>query len=357
MSRAALVLSLTALFSTLLTGCFGCDAPYDQTILLTPEQYAEWEAGGTTGGLGGLATTADPTTAGATAGDTTGDTTGATTTSGSTGDATTGAGTTGEKLDAGEVCKAVCLSRYNDINGCSVGEKNADGFIPIECTILPFCGGRNHLCVRSHGALGELASAAAWLTRAAHDEAASVHAFVALAAELAAHGAPAALLARVQAAAADETRHAAALAGLAREHGAPVHAPQIAATPPRDLLAIACENAREGCVHETWAALSAAHQARHAAAPGLRATFAGIAADEARHAELAWALDAWLMGQLDPAERALVEVARLAAAHELQATLAAAVHGPELAELGLPDPVTTRRLATGLDAALWSRAA
>ncbi|MDC0670585.1 hypothetical protein [Nannocystis radixulma] len=124
--------------------------------------------------------------------------------------------------------------------------------------------------------------------------------------------------------------------------------------PARTLLAIAVENAVEGCVRETWAALVAAHQARWAAHPAVRSVYRTIAADEARHAELAWAIDSWLSGQLDADGRARVVQARRTAADALAAHLATATDAPELAALGLPAARVAAELFAGLDSALGS---
>jgi rubrerythrin len=211
--------------------------------------------------------------------------------------------------------------------------------------------------VRSHGESADLGPAAAWLARAAHDEAASVHAFEALADELAAHGAPADLLARITTAADDERRHAALVTALAQRHGAEVPAVTITPTPTRDLLALAVENIVEGCVRETWAALSAAHQAKHAHTVELRDLYQSIAADETTHAELAWSIHTWLIGQLNKAEQSLVTAARDAAVRQLHTTLAAHPDEPERQALGIPNRSTALHLLAGLDAALWSQAA
>ncbi|MBZ5712785.1 hypothetical protein [Nannocystis pusilla] len=144
---------------------------------------------------------------------------------------------------------------------------------------------------------------------------------------------------------------------LAEARGAVVAAPAIVAWPDRDLRAIAVENAVEGCVLETWAALVAAHQACAAEDLELRVEFAAIAGDEARHAELAWRLDTWLSGQLDEAARAEVAAARQAAARTLAAALAAAPDHAEVIALGVPSSRAAAQLCAGLDAALWSQAA
>jgi hypothetical protein len=344
MLRAAAALSLSSLFAALLSGCYGCEKEQTVQHMTSKQRYDDvanqrfvdlttFYMFTTSGG--------EPTTGGDTTGGTTGGDTG---------------GNNGELLSDEEICAILCREQHEDINGCKILGETASGYVNFECTYLPFCGGRSHLCVRSHGD-DDSPTAAAWLARAAHDEAASVHAFTALLAELTAHRAPESLLARLRAAADDEVRHAAIIKNLAEAHGAALIPPKITTTPPRTLLAIALENAREGCVNETWAALCAAHQARRAADPHTRTIFAGIAADEARHAELAWSLDTWLMGQLTAAERALVESTRRAAARELHTALADRPHGPELAALGLPDPATARHLAASLDETLWSAAA
>jgi len=341
MSRTTLALALSPLFAVLLSGCaqHSCSdfkgGTYEKTVVLTPDEYAAWASGNPPAPTSGAA-------------ETTGDTTG--------NDTTTGA--PAEMLTPDEVCQAVCLqeSISGDVTACSVGAPDDMGNIPIECELPNVCEGRGHACIRPRPAT-PAPTAGAWLARAAHDEAASVHAFNKLTAELALHNAPASLLARLRAAADDEVRHAASITRLAHEHHAAVPTPELTDIPARDLLAIAVENAVEGCVHETWAALSAAHQARHAATSRLRTIYTHIAGDEARHAELAWALDTWLMDQLTPAERALVETARRTAIHNLRTTLATQPFSPELAALGLPDPTTAAHLAAGLDATLWSLAA
>lgn len=126
------------------------------------------------------------------------------------------------------------------------------------------------------------------LHRMAWMEAASVHAFVRLHRELQAHGAPDDLANRCLLAARDEVRHAHVVARMA---GVPVPRPVVTPLPLRDLDALALDNAVEGCVHETWAAVDAhlrAARGRH------RAAWTRIAADETRHAQLAWDIDAWL---------------------------------------------------------------
>jgi hypothetical protein len=198
----------------------------------------------------------------------------------------------------------------------------------------------------------------AWLAHAAWLEAASIHAFVHLAHDLEAHGAPRSLARWALLAAREEVRHARALAAAAARYGAAVPVPVVTPPAPRALEAIAIENAAEGCVRETWGAAVAEWQARAARDPALRAAFTAIARDEARHAALAWAVDRWASAHLDPAGRARVIAARAAAARELQEEAAGEALDPAAAVLlGLPEPRAMAALAARADAALWSPAA
>jgi hypothetical protein len=193
-----------------------------------------------------------------------------------------------------------------------------------------------------------------YLARSAELEAASVAAFTILAAELACHGADRALLQRTRAAAEDEIVHARLMQRLAERFGGKVQARSVRVGLPRDLEAIALENAVEGCVAETWGCLLGMHQALHAA-PGLRTAYQRIAADEARHAQLSWDIAAWAEGQLGDAAVARIAAHRARAVAALATRLAA---GSDLTEteraLGLPDPAARRRLFEQLETKLWS---
>jgi rubrerythrin len=325
----------------------------DHFIYLTPEEYDQWLHGEATGTDG---TDTDSTdTTGGQQGDTTGDT-------GT--DGTTDGGTT--SADDGwswELCLEICValagaSEWNILECDKTGALDPEGKLEIKCVeILQHCDGRSHACITSHGAIRDDDPVAAHLARAAHDEAASVHAFAALHAELAAAGAPPELLTRIRSAAADEVRHAQAVAALAAGRGAACRPPTRAFVEPRSLHAIAVENAIEGCVRETWAALLAAHQATWAGDPHIRRTMRTIAADEARHAELAWAIDAWLRSVLTPEQWTDVEAARTAAARAVIAGVTTTTPAPDLvAAAGLPDRARATRLVHGLAGALWAAA-
>jgi hypothetical protein len=145
---------------------------------------------------------------------------------------------------------------------------------------------------------GDEAGAVGGWTRMAYAEHASVAAFARLTLQLMALGAPLPLLADVQAAAADEVRHARRCAEVVRALGGPavafgafdVGAPEGQAT----LASVGAAALAEGCFGETLAALVALEAA--AGAEGLAAeVLAEIAADEARHAQLSWRIAAWAL--------------------------------------------------------------
>jgi hypothetical protein len=252
---------------------------------------------------------------------------------------------------------------------CGVGHMSCeamvlDGDIPaVECVIPGDCAagrrprGLRKPCSRPSRRAGVAAASgpAAWLARAAHLEAASVRAFDALASELTALGAPPSLARRARTAAREEARHARVMAALSNRRGARVPAVRVRAGGPRSMLAMAIENAVEGCVRETFAALVAHHQARFAGDADVRRAMRRIADDETSHAALAHDVDAWLAAQLSPSERRRVEAAKRRAARSL-------VEGwrvdPETAAtIGLPGSEGGRALATRLGEELGWRAA
>jgi hypothetical protein len=178
---------------------------------------------------------------------------------------------------------------------------------------------------------------ARWLADGARLEAASVPAFEDLAAELSVLGAPRALIAAAHRSAADEARHARLIGGLARRVGACIAPVQRHETALRGPEPLALDNAVEGCVHEAWAALSAALQAERASSTAVRHIYRSIAADEARHALLSFAANDWLAPKLSSSARRRTEDARHEALGELVTKLA---HEPDAAlqvVLGLPD--------------------
>ena len=192
------------------------------------------------------------------------------------------------------------------------------------------------------------------LARSAWYEAASVHAFVVLARELARHGAPVAMRDAARHAANDEVHHAQLMGNLARARGATPPPVEIKAQGRRSLESIAIENATEGIVGETWAALIAFWQAAHATDPTMRATYARIAEDELRHAELSIEVDAWARTKLRPAAQKRVDAARKRTLAKLAKGVKSEIPSALVAELGMPDAAAMQRLFADARTRVWA---
>lgn len=142
---------------------------------------------------------------------------------------------------------------------------------------------------------GSRAAGLAWLD-AARNERASVPAFLDLAHELGALGAPERLIRATHHAAIEELRHTALCRGLASEVlGGPVGVGPVSGIPRRpELERLVVESYRDGVIGEGAAARRAAFAAE---APGVedrvQRVSRQIAHDEARHAELAWEVIRW----------------------------------------------------------------
>ncbi|MFK7929419.1 MAG: ferritin-like domain-containing protein [Myxococcota bacterium] len=183
----------------------------------------------------------------------------------------------------------------------------------------------------------------------AHLEAAAVVAFERLALDLERIGAPAAFAERAREAAEDEVRHAEQMAAQARARG--VEPQPVCAGPhdsSRSLLALAIENAVEGCVRETYGVVDALHRAQSAESPALRLLFSEIAKDEARHAELSWDLHRWMMSRLCIADRQTVLTAMADAHSDLRDELEAQASSRVQQVLGAPGPTAAMAMAESL---------
>lgn len=179
-------------------------------------------------------------------------------------------------------------------------------------------------------------------------EHASVAAFARFALQLLALGAPSELVEGAQAAMADELRHARLCFALAGAYAGRAIGPgplDPAGALEADEAEILAAAILEGCVGETVAALEALESARCAEDPVVRGVLEGIAADEARHAELAWRFVRWSLAR-DPAARSLVAEV-FAAALALEGVAGAS--RSELAAHGVLDPSARREVR---DAAL-----
>jgi hypothetical protein len=192
-----------------------------------------------------------------------------------------------------------------------------------------------------HGPVGEYFASMAIL------ESGAVIAFRRLEKELIAADAPGELLARVRIAIKDEIRHARKTTALAMKHGVTPGAPSCPSHHgARTLLDVAMENAREGCVRETYGALVAHLQAEDAGDADVRACMQEIATEETQHAALSWDVAMFLESRLTNEERAQVAEVRRAAIRELAEELSVPGCDEVRAVAGIPAPeVATYMLA------------
>jgi hypothetical protein len=156
-------------------------------------------------------------------------------------------------------------------------------------------------------------------------EHAAVASFARFSLQLLGLAAPAELVAAAHTAALDEVKHARACFGVAsRFAGAargPGALPELPSDLECDLLQALVATIHEGCVGETLSAIVVEERARVAGDEHIKATMLEIAADEVRHAELAWQFVAWALdggggafdGEVrDAFELALTRAARVA---------------------------------------------
>lgn len=220
-------------------------------------------------------------------------------------------------LKSDDACEALCravlaLPMDSVVTRCTITSARPDD---VSLTAMFY---EPHQCIGGRRPDGFVEPRCApWVARAAMLEGASITAFARLVRALEHHGAPPALIAEARRAIADEALHAQLCARLAAQLGATV--PEVVVE-PRDLPTLeqlAIENAVEGEVGETFGALIAACQARTAADPDVRAVCAILAVDEARHAQLAHELGAWLATRLSPGARAEVAMRKRRAIAEL----------------------------------------
>ena len=199
----------------------------------------------------------------------------------------------------------------------------------------PFTESGTTVLPRVTPAADEVARGWARIARLEH---ASVAAFARLSLQLMGHGAPLDLLAEVQAAAADEVRHARLcyeLAGVRpgrMDFGRPVDAKV-------SLAELAAAAVREGCIGETIGAVLARQGAARARGRAA-AVLAEIADDEARHAALSWGIVAWALGVGGDEVRAAVE-----AAFDTAVAPFAATEREDLVAHGLFGPRESARVA------------
>ena len=254
------------------------------------------------------------------------------------------------ELEPGQTCAEACMDGacvvdWMNCMGDTVWELPAETCGPYEvdgmcCTLAemeeicgsdgrPFVvgGEARQACLHAgapmHGHVGmsarvreKLAEHWAMVARAEH---ASVASFAQFGSRLLALGAPASMVRAASSAAVDEVRHAEFAREVASEHcGRELRFGALdtrGAADPRESFAdtvLAC--VREGCIGETLAALELSTVAQACTDARLSESLRAIAADEARHAALAWRFVQWAVSR-DPSL-----AARVAAVFEREAS-------------------------------------
>ena len=251
-------------------------------------------------------------------------------------------GTDAATSDGGltSLCRASLPSYETTYNGTIMSCElvTADGGSALHVVYTPYCyGGRRPDGLLPPVGPGRSSELAHWLACSAHLEAASIDAFLILARELEAHQAPAILVQASRAAARDELRHAAAMSWLALRRGSKPPVVQVTrGKESRSLEDIAHENAAEGCVRETFAALVACRQAAAASDPSIRRVMGEIAHDEIRHASLSWAVDRWASGMLGRSARRRLQDARRETVEKLLREVSTPISADLRKNAGLP---------------------
>lgn len=249
----------------------------------------------------------------------------------------------------GSDCRSLC-PLTGQLQWCTLHMDNCGSWAECATCVI----GRRPESLLAGDAPQASSEAGRYFAHAAHLEAASIEAFEILALELAALGAPHALVVRSQRAASDERRHARLTAALARRFGGEPPPVRVAPAALRELEQLALDNAVEGCVRESFGAILATWQACAATDDLVRRTLKCIAADETRHGELGWAIAAWAEPRLDAEARARIAEARCAAARSLVAASTAVPPAELIAVAGLPVPAQMHFLAQRFASAVTS---
>jgi hypothetical protein len=228
----------------------------------------------------------------------------------------------------------------------------AIGAVVVECGSCVGISGRRPNGLRDAASRHEADVVGKYFADAAFLEAASIHAFRILRRELESFGAPHDLLDAAKRAEADEVKHTRMTRKLARARGATPPKVRVVKRANRSLEEIALENAVEGCVRETYAALLAMWQADHATDSEIADAMKEIAVDETRHAALAWSVAEWIEPRLDAQARERVNAAKNKAISDLQDEMTADPHPDLVSRTGMPTAMQQHNLLAEMARAL-----
>jgi rubrerythrin len=192
-----------------------------------------------------------------------------------------------------------------------------------------------------------------YFAQMAYLEEAAVTAFEHLVRELKTWGAPAELVTVAEEAVQEEIEHAEMVKALARRYGAAPLPVEVAPFRLRPLFEIAVDNATEGCVRETFGALSATWQALHAEDEAVRAVTERIVYEESRHSALSWDIHEWMKTQLSSEEWEQCVKAQQQAVDELEEMLQEDVPPVLVKIAGIPPKEQALEMFGRLKQELW----
>jgi hypothetical protein len=258
--------------------------------------------------------------------------------------------------DCDNICNTLFFNCHAADRSCSdAGVILGDdaGMVDVDCTTCPGAVGRVpagllRASISRSSPLGD------YFARAAHLEAASVHAFARLHDELSIHGAPVRILASVRRAKRDEIRHTRMTASMARRFGGRTTRAVVRTIPLRSLDEVALENIVEGCVRETFGALVATFQATRSRDARVKAMMRSIARDETKHAALSWSIGRWATRHLDSESRMRIAEHAQKAIASLRQSNDVADHPALSSQAGLPTREQFNALLDSLETSLWS---
>jgi len=233
---------------------------------------------------------------------------------------------------------------------------SSTGEITVKETVVieegdPGCAiGRRPEGLLASGASRQTRTVGTFFAQAAHLEAASVFAFERLEQELRTHRAPRSFVRDARRARNDEVRHARMTRRIAKKNGALPAKAQVESVPDRSFFEFVKENAIEGCIRETFGALVATHQARQATDQQIQRAMTVIAADETRHASLAWRVANWAETKLTADEKEELRALQRAEVERMAQSLTQ--EETALPEAGFPGRNESLRLLNGFAQAI-----
>ena len=193
-----------------------------------------------------------------------------------------------------------------------------------------------------------------WFVNMAYLEEAAVVAFEYLTKELEAYNAPEELIQVAKEAIDEEREHTILTKALATRYDATPLAVEVEPFVLRPLAEIAYDNLAEGCIRETYGALSAVWQTEHAEDEAVRAVTHRIVHEESRHAALSWDIHRWVWPQLTPQEQQKCQEVADTAIQELEASIQEEPPTSLAKIAGLPPAQKAQEMFQQVKTLLWS---